>query len=152
MLSFGAAASAGSEIVLHVYYVGSESVVQELDANTKQQLESGKAFHAGIEVVGAEYSFGSCPRGTGVYKCPPKSNKLHRYKESISLGETSKTDREILDVLREMRPAWQGNGYDVAERNSTHFCTKFAEALEVGPLPEWVAEWESLQIPAEGDG
>jgi hypothetical protein len=98
----------------------------------------GGVFHGGIAVDGKEYAFGYCERGTGVYATRPRANPLYTYRESVDLGETRLPPDEVAAVVRRLRDAWPGGGYDLLRRNCCHFCDALARELGVSPPPAWL--------------
>ena len=71
-------------VVVHVYDVSTKEAIARINSVTKPL---GGVFHAGVEVLGREWSYGYCPPpGTGVFCVPPRSCEAHVYRESIALG------------------------------------------------------------------
>mmetsp|Transcript_18050 Transcript_18050/g.27208 ORF Transcript_18050/g.27208 Transcript_18050/m.27208 type:complete len:550 (-) Transcript_18050:1486-3135(-) len=101
-------------------------------------LTLGGAFHTGIEVYGREWSFGATAHECGIFAYPPKTCEPHRYRESISLGFTSKSELAVFESLLRLAPLWWGTSYDLLRKNCNSFCIVFAGALGVQSLPEWV--------------
>jgi hypothetical protein len=58
------------------------------------------AYHAGIEVNGLEYAFGSNPvQGqSGVFICPPKQSPGYQYRTTLDLGQLETTRRQWILV------------------------------------------------------
>ena len=96
------------------------------------------AFHAGVEVGGLEYSFGSCPKGTGVYAVEPTCAPGYRHREVLEMGETSLSRREAKALMMEMRREWPGASYNVLRRNCCTFADAACARLGVKPVPAWV--------------
>ena len=55
----------------------------------------GGVFHGGIEVNGKEWSYGYCENGSGVYHCIPRDNPMYAYRESVTLGATTRSPAEV---------------------------------------------------------
>lgn len=89
------------------------------------------AFHAAVEVYGAEYSFGGCARGTGVFACRPRSCSAHHYREAMDMGPTPKSAAETAAILAELSQRWQGAEYDLLRHNCCHFSRELLQRLEV---------------------
>jgi len=121
---------------LHIYDVTTKRAVQRTN-KVFRKLGTG-AFHAAVEVFGAEYSFGGCQTGTGVFCCPPMSCEGHHYRETLDMGSTAKTMNETADIIFELSERWLGVEYDLLRHNCTHFCRELLERLEVEPMPRWV--------------
>jgi hypothetical protein len=102
------------------------------------------AFHVGVEVFNQEWSFGHKDGGgTGVYSQTPRESELHSYRESIFMGDTDLTQYEVSKLVKNMSARWNGDSYDVLNRNCCHFCDELCMELHVGrpsfvPLPEWL--------------
>jgi len=100
-------------------------------------------FHAGVEVYGAEYSFGGFEdpqdEGSGVFENDqPREHPVHAYKQSVSMGETQLTEDEVLDLLDKLADEWLGQEYDILNHNCTDFSNEFCKRLGVGTIPGWV--------------
>mmetsp|Transcript_36887 Transcript_36887/g.104104 ORF Transcript_36887/g.104104 Transcript_36887/m.104104 type:complete len:210 (-) Transcript_36887:252-881(-) len=132
-----------TQVTLHVYdvtntpYAQANAIIMRAN-NMTRDIYAGGVFHGAVEVNRKEWSFGYCDEGTGVYACHPKLNPMYTYRESIDLGETSLTSREISGVLSRMREEWPGNGYDLIARNCCHFCEAFCKELGTKPVPGWL--------------
>jgi len=96
------------------------------------------AFHGGVEVYGKEYSFGFAQDGSGVFSNPPRGRTLHQFRESLSMGKTQLTKREVEQLIERLREEWQGKDYDMLRRNCVSFSEQFIADLGVGPVPTWV--------------
>lgn len=82
-------------------------------------------FHSGIEISSTEYTFaGSESDGTGVMEVEPKVNHPN-FRESIELGETTLSRKEITRIIDKLREEFKANTYDLIKRN----CNVFSEAL-----------------------
>jgi hypothetical protein len=70
------------------------------------------AFHAGVEVLGREYSYGWNDEGTtGVFWVEPKGAEAlfgHRFREQIVLGMVSVTLDELTAVVESLEKEWMG--------------------------------------------
>jgi len=97
------------------------------------------AFHAGVEVNGAEWSYGYTPDNTGVFSCPPKGCKAHVYKDSIEMGDTPKSSGEIKSIIEKLKAEWLGMDYDLLRKNCCIFSKELCDQLGVGEkFPSWV--------------
>lgn len=96
------------------------------------------AYHAGVEVAGDEWCFGYSPTGSGVCSHPPRENHQHTYKETLSLGFTGKSRREIDDILASLKEEYWGSAYHPVTKNCCHFAAAFLGQLGVEGLPFWV--------------
>lgn len=127
---------AGVPVTLHLYDVTGKEVVTGVNKLLKP-LGTG-AFHAGVEVNGEEWSFGYCEEGSGVFKDAPKSCEEHKYRESIAMGSTTLSDREIGAVIDRLHQEWPGSSYDLLRRNCCSFADELCYQLGVGHIPKWV--------------
>lgn len=75
-----------SEVVLHVYDVtntpsdNTNTAIKSFNSVTRDVMGVGGVFHGGVEINGAEWSYGFCEEGTGVYICEPKKNPMYTYR------------------------------------------------------------------------
>jgi len=96
-------------------------------------------FHAGVEVYGVEWSFGQTgDDSTGVTSNDPQGHTGHIYRESIDMGDTRLSPRQVLDLIEQLEIDWPGDSYNILKRNCITFCDQFCELLGVGSLPEWL--------------
>jgi len=129
--------SGPSPVILHIYDAGGTEMVKNV--NTLLRAVGTGAFHTGVELYGKEWSFGFTNDGSsGIFSCPPRSCKTHRYREAVPMGETPMSQMEVEDLLMQLASDWRGGHYDVLRRNCTHFSEEFCRRLGVGPLPHWV--------------
>ncbi|KAJ7541135.1 hypothetical protein O6H91_10G047900 [Diphasiastrum complanatum] len=133
-----------SEVCLHVYdvtnsvSVKTNSVIVNLNKLMRDGMGLGGIFHGAIQVYEAEWSFGYCEHGSGVFSCTPKQNAMYTYRETISLGHTTLSEIRVDQILTELSREWPGYSYDVLSRNCNHFCEQFCERLGVQKLPGWL--------------
>lgn len=123
-------------VTLHIYDVFGHEVARGLN-NVLKATGTG-AFHAAVEVMGVEYSYGFQEEGTGVFTCPPKGCEGHSYRESHPMGETRMSVQQLASLLDRMQAEWPGADYDLLRHNCCHFSDTFCKELGVGPIPAWV--------------
>mmetsp|Transcript_115145 Transcript_115145/g.203236 ORF Transcript_115145/g.203236 Transcript_115145/m.203236 type:complete len:269 (+) Transcript_115145:46-852(+) len=135
---FNSAAPAAEAIPvnLHIYDVTTETTVRAVNG-VFRAVGTG-AFHAAVEVLGVEYSFGYCEEGTGVFECPPKGCEEHNYRESMEMKATTLTPDQIAAVIARMSAEWQGEAYDLLRRNCCTFSNALCVELGCGEIPKWV--------------
>lgn len=121
---------------LHIYDVSTNPTVGKIN-QALSAIGTG-AFHAAVEVYGAEYSYGFVQDGTGIFSNAPKGCQLHHYRESIDIGTTTKTKEEMLTIIEEMKESWPGKDYDLLRRNCVVFSKAFVDKLGADPVPPWV--------------
>lgn len=128
-------AHATAPVTLHVYYIGHADVIEDVSLVVQDFLGEGGLFHVAVEVYGLEWSFGGCREGTGVFRCEPMRCTLHRYRESIYMGDCGLTREEVVNILEPMSHEYQGNEYDVLRRNCCTFSNEFCVRLGMGEIP-----------------
>lgn len=132
-------AGAMQPVILNVYELGHAALIAGINKVTKGLLSQGGVFHVAVEVTGREVSYGSTSRDTsGIFACYPRRCALHRYRESVYLGDCHMTSEEVRSLLRVLRPEWRGREYSTLHRNCGHFAAELARCLGVGELPRWV--------------
>jgi len=125
----------GEPVWLHIYDV--KECVEWVN-NLIRPAGAG-AFHAAVEVFGLEWSFGYSPEEkTGVYSCHPRSNKQHKYRESVAMGGTPLAPELVSEILSTLALEWPGRSYDLLLRNCCHFSDALCRRLGVGPAPAWM--------------
>lgn len=105
-----------------------------------QITKSYGAFHTGVEVYGREWCFGMTfdDFSTGITSNMPAKNPDHTFRETLSMGYTSLSPREVAQLLDEMRLEWKGKKYNVLSKNCHHFSDAFCAELGVAKLPSWI--------------
>lgn len=135
-------------VVLHIYDLSKGEAAQGVNAFLRRVGAS--AFHAGVEVFGVEWSYGSTPDdedGSGIFDCEPTQCGGHYYRESLPMGMTTKTPDEVWVLLESMRSRWLAEEYDLLRQNCCHWSDVFCQELGVEGLPFWV----SLNISGMGN-
>jgi len=141
----GLPSPAEREVLLHIYDVGTRATA----LNKVLRAMGTGAFHIAVEVYSEEYSFAFTEDDTtGVVSCKPRECEGHVYRESLSMGRTSLTERDTRLLLRRLSRAWPGHSYDVMRRNCCHFCDELCFELGVDSIPAWVKNmaeaWSAL--------
>lgn len=126
------APSQGRMVIANIYDLN--TYCQPANRMFYDALQVGGAFHAGIHVFGAEWSYG---RG-GVYSIPPRKNDYHVYRQSIPLGETDIDPHSWAAILHEQMLVWRDNQYNPLQHNCVDFTSAMADILGVTPLPHWI--------------
>eukprot|EP00397_Hematodinium_sp_SG-2012_P037011 GEMP01040034.1.p1 GENE.GEMP01040034.1~~GEMP01040034.1.p1 ORF type:complete len:418 (+),score=46.36 GEMP01040034.1:54-1256(+) len=112
---------------LNTYFVSANTMLYDA-------LQVGGAFHASIQVFGAEWSYGRL----GIYSIPPRKNQFHIYRQTIPLGETKIDPHSWAVILHEQMQLWKDFEYNPLEHNCVDFSAAIADILGVTPLPAWV--------------
>lgn len=95
-------------------------------------------FHTGIQLDLKEFTFGSHPGDqTGVMEVAPKVNHPN-FRESIFLGKTTYSYREIFKVLDGIKDKFPGNSYNLLRKNCNTFTNCFSQAILHKPIPAFV--------------
>lgn len=82
-------------------------------------------YHSGLEVYGREYTFAG---GAGIFDSKPKEVieiEGVPLRETIVIGETMKSRKDIADIIHSLRDQYGGNDYNLITRN----CNTFANSL-----------------------
>lgn len=133
----------GIPVFLHIYDCSLEDNVHKLNqvlAHKRSPLKLGGIFHAGIEVGGLEWSFGSTQNDSvaGIHCVLPQKNKQHRYRQTLQLEPTLLTHEDIAKIISELLDEYPGNSYDLLRKNCCHFANDFAKRIGAGCVPSWV--------------
>lgn len=137
-------------VTLHIYDVTTEGAVKAL--NKVFRAVGTGAFHAAVEVRGAEWSYGYIDEGSGVFDCEPKSCEMHHYRESLPMGETTLSAADIAALIERMSREWPGDQYDLLRKNCCNFSNAFCQELGVGPIPTWVTNLAAAGATLRIDG
>mmetsp|Transcript_3740 Transcript_3740/g.10645 ORF Transcript_3740/g.10645 Transcript_3740/m.10645 type:complete len:220 (+) Transcript_3740:139-798(+) len=123
-------------VLVRVYDLG-RTVLTRLH---NQVSKSYGAFHTGVEVYGREWSFGMTfdDQSTGVTWNPPAQNPDHNFRETLCMGYTSYSSKQVTQIIEEMQREWLGCTYNVLSRNCHSFSDALCVRLGVGHLPGWV--------------
>jgi hypothetical protein len=96
-------------------------------------------YHCGVEVHGTEYSYGQTEEDvSGVFQNDPRDHPVHVFKQSVSMQETCKTEREILQILEQLCDEWKGLEYHLLRHNCCDFSNELCKRLGAGTVPGWV--------------
>lgn len=131
---------AWSEVSLSIYEMPVQSKLHSLT----RSAGLGNAHHIGVAVFWLEWSFGWCSKGSGVYMVHIGENSLGIFKESVPLGRTRCSPREVISILQELRSTWPGTSYHLLRRSCAHFSVELARRLDVQKPPEWLSSLASV--------
>jgi len=123
-------------VTLHVYSVSQSTAIHTI--NGLLRLFGTGAYHAAVEVYGAEWSYGFTEEGTGVFECQPGACAMHIYKEQVNLGKLTLSRDEVVRILEEMCGQYLGADYDLLRKNCCTFSADFVTRLGLPPIPSWV--------------
>jgi len=133
-------------VTLHVYSVSQSTAIHTI--NGLLRLCGTGAYHAAVEIYGAEWSYGYTPEGTGVFECQPGACDMHIYREKVNLGNLTLSREQVLGILEEMCGDYLGADYDLLRKNCCTFCADFVTRLGLPPIPPWVLNLASTGAKA----
>ena len=130
---------------LNVYdLINAETKSREIGKDFLELIGMG-IYHTGVEIFSEEYSFGMDPTGLrnpktqGIFSVEPQTAD-GVFKQSIELGMTTKTKKEIADIIAALRPEWMAASYHLLDRNCCHFTKALVQAIDpafVSKYPAW---------------
>jgi len=138
-----------AQVTLHAYHQLACSKGRRVrgSGNFSYVKEVLGIFHVGVAVRGKEYTFGmsqgkNCAQlgqDGGVYTHEPKeAGHFNEFKHEESLGTTSLTEQQVLEVAMDMSSKdWKSAGYDRYEHNCVDFGQEFSKRLGAGDVPAW---------------
>jgi len=86
-------------------------------------------FHTGVQVYGRELGFGrAAAECCGVYCIAPRSYTQHSFRESVYVGTTKFSEREVAVLRNRFASAW-GKAYHLIECNCNSFTEAFVDHL-----------------------
>jgi hypothetical protein len=133
---------AGEDVRLNIYHL--DDTWTDSNHVSKQVFGLGGAFHVGIEFAGREWTYGTAGVSCGAPRCHP----VHVFHDSIVLGQTSVSPRQMQALVARMATMWHGEDYHMLEKN----CCSFADALSLSlvgeHLPQWVSRFPQLASEA----
>lgn len=132
----------GSLVYLNVYHLSDDWLHSNQVSN--QIFGIGGAFHAGIEVHGVEWTYGD----EGISCNDPRTHQVHVYHESILLGETPWSANQVVDHVKRLQRFWQGEEYDVLEKNCCNFSDSLSQELVGEHIPAWVTRFPHIASKA----
>jgi len=63
---------------------------------------------------------------------------MHHFRESVYMGRTRCSRKDVDRLLHNLDGRWKGKDYDLVRRNCCHFSKALCRELAVGPFPRWV--------------
>lgn len=108
-------------------------------------------LHCGVEVLGTEWFFAwGETEHSGVWWNEPREHQVHVYKESVFMGKSPMSEREIRMAVFRAKAAWPENSYHPIHKNCVTFAEELLSALGVPePFPTWVrGAAEAGKLPA----
>eukprot|EP00930_Biecheleria_cincta_P037165 TRINITY_DN254_c0_g2_i1.p1 TRINITY_DN254_c0_g2~~TRINITY_DN254_c0_g2_i1.p1 ORF type:complete len:506 (+),score=111.42 TRINITY_DN254_c0_g2_i1:48-1520(+) len=146
----------GFKVKLHIYDVSRNPAISSLNnilANKHAPVKLGGIFHAAVEVMGNEWSFGSQfadPQvDTGVKLCAPKKDPNHSYRQTVVLGRTKLSEDQVAAIIADLKEEYDADDYELMTKNCCHFADDLATRLGVGSLPRWLLRLAELGASVE---
>ncbi|CAK8986515.1 unnamed protein product [Durusdinium trenchii] len=122
-------------VLVRVYDLGQAMLTRGYNQLTKDY----GAFHTGVEVYGKEWSFGmTLDHSSGIICHEPAQNPDHTFRETLCMGYTRYSPREVGKILEDLKHDWRGRDYHVLTKNCHHFTEVFCARLGVARLPPWI--------------
>lgn len=121
----------GPSVLLNVY-----------QAPGTTQMPGFGIYHTGVQIGSTEYSFGGSPEsvGCGIAEQTPKvtpPGSQWVFFQTVDLGKTTMTERQVMTVLSGLRPLFPANQYNLVNKNCNHFSELFVTRLGRA-FPGWV--------------
>lgn len=143
---------------VNIYDVGTSGGSSVL--NSLLRPMGAGAFHCGVEVYGLEWSFSDAAGParqdsllrSGIFSSWPKKCKGHRFKESMEIGFTAKSEVQVLMLISKMEEKWPLSSYDVLSKNCCHFADELCVQLGVGHIPPLLMKLAELGASLVGMG
>jgi HAD superfamily 5'-nucleotidase-like hydrolase len=126
--SLGAELVSERPVTLHIYDLSNGLAKQVSMALLGKQIEG--VWHTGIVIHGKEYYFGS-----GICKDPAGMTPFGAPVKTIDLGMTTKSEPEIIILLKTLQTKFTGTNYDLFKNNCNHFTNEVSKALLNKPIP-----------------
>ena len=132
-----------TQVFLNIYDLNEEWL--QSNHISKDVLNIGGAFHAGVEVHGKEWYFGQ----EGIECQEPRQHEVHVYRSSIPMGNTCYPEHEVQRfMLKVMSKQWLGGDYDMLERNCCSFAEALCQYLVGRAVPNWVTRFPRMASSA----
>ncbi|KYQ99901.1 hypothetical protein DLAC_03866 [Tieghemostelium lacteum] len=97
------------------------------------------AYHSGVEVYGTEYSFGGHEFSfSGVFEIEPKTVTGANLRESILIGETTLTNKQVQNLVDKIADEFAGNSYHPLQKNCNSFTKEFIKRLLNKEIPSYI--------------
>lgn len=126
-----------NQVLVNVYEVNGFKHMHKLTAQKEAPI--GGAMHAGVEVYGREWSYGGgTGSGSGIVCDMPRTNKQHRFRETIVLPQTPLTQPQVVQVIGSLLERWPAEAYHWLHKNCLAFANELCELLKVGHIPAWI--------------
>ncbi|CAL1159210.1 unnamed protein product [Cladocopium goreaui] len=102
-----------------------------------------KNAYAGVEIYGREWGYHFTEQDlSGISECEPRRCADRLYRVTLELGQSSRSEEEVLVLVNRMSRCWRGPEYNVVHNNSLDFADALCDALGVGKLPRTEAHAE----------
>jgi deubiquitinase DESI2 len=86
-----------------------------------------------------EYAYGyNFNDETGIFQSTPRFHSVFSLRERILLGETSKTTKDIYEILEKLALDYKGKDYHLLLNNCNHFSDNFSRILLGKGIPTYL--------------
>ena len=94
--------------------------------------------------MGHPYAF------TGLYKTSKHDSRFHLYRlrDSIEIGWTRFSEKEIDDIIHNLKPFYLGIDYHTTHKNSIHFSKYLLEQLSNDPELKHLEPIKMIEFPS----
>jgi hypothetical protein len=143
-----------SFVYLNIYDCTTNRLLHAFNSVAKNVFGIGGVFHAGVELYGAEYSFGGFDFeedmaarglpvvvrdvGTGVVVHKPLFSPNNNFRQSECLGLIGHNKYTAQQLIEEMACMWPTQDYQLLGPNCVTFCRALCLQLELPELPDWI--------------
>ena len=124
------------EVHLNIYDLSNGLAKQVSMALLGTQLDG--VWHTGIVIRGKEYYFGS-----GICHDVPGKTPFGKPVKTVFLGHSDKTQKEVVEILKVLRPKFSETSYDLFKNNCNHFTEAVSQALLGKSIPEEISSLPS---------
>ncbi|KAF2074055.1 hypothetical protein CYY_004624 [Polysphondylium violaceum] len=101
------------------------------------------AFHSGVEIFGVEYSFGGHEFSfSGVFEIEPKTANGVTFRETICIGETPYSYKQVQNIVDKISEEYSGLSYHPLQKNCNSFSQELVKRLlganNTTPFPAYI--------------
>lgn len=129
-----------SMVLLNVYDLAGSDILHKVNtvSTVNNCLLLGGFFHCGVELYSKEWCYGFAEEGSGIVQVDPRLHPCHKYRYTVALGTTEKSEDEVREALAKLSEEWQGCHYSTLHRNCLSFSNDFCNELGVRRIPSWL--------------
>ncbi|CAF0766690.1 unnamed protein product [Rotaria sp. Silwood1] len=108
-------------------------------------------YHCAVQAHSAEYGYMGHPyKFTGLYKTSKHDSRFHLYRlrDSIEVGWTWFSEKEIDQIVNNIKPFYLGFDYHTINKNSIHFAKYLLEQLSNDPVLKHLEPIKIIDFPS----